>query len=88
MISNLYNKKIPIIILNARFTRKSFKRWVSFPKFSKNIFRKISMAIPQNSETSFYLKVLGVKNIKKISNLKYYGERLQSKVNPLLKKNF
>ena len=88
MISNLYNKKIPIIILNARFTKKSFKRWISFPKFSKNIFKKISMAIPQNSETLFYLKALGVKNIKKISNLKYYGEKLQSKFNPLLKKKF
>ena len=88
MISNLYNKKIPIIILNARFTKKSFNRWITFPKFSKNIFKKISMAIPQNSETLYYLKTLGVKNIKKISNLKYYGEKFQSKFNPSLKNKF
>ena len=88
MISNLYKKKIPIIILNARFTKKSFKRWFSFPKFSKNIFKKISMAIPQNSETLFYLKTLGVKNIKKISNLKYYGEKFPTKINTSIKKKF
>ena len=46
------------------------------------------LPIKQNSETLFYLKELGVKNIKKISNLKYYGEKLQSKVNQLLKKKF
>jgi len=88
MILNLYKKEIPIIILNARFTKKSFKRWISFPNFSKNIFKKISMAIPQNSETLFHLKALGVKNIKKISNIKYYGEKFQSKINTSIKKKF
>ena len=88
MIENLYQKKIPIIILNARITKKSFKKWSYFQNYSKKIFSKISMAIPQNSETAFYLKHLGVKNIKKINNIKYYGERLIKKTNFKLRKKF
>ena len=81
MISNLNKKNIPVIILNARITKRSFNRWKYFNKFSKSIFNKISLAIPQNLETLNYLRLLGVKNIKRIGNLKFYGENLSKKFN-------
>ena len=73
MYRNLYRKKIPLILLNARITKKSFNRWKFFPNFSKAIFSKITLALPQNSETKQYLHLLGVKNIKIAGNLKYFG---------------
>ncbi len=73
MYKNLYRKKIPLILLNARITKKSFNRWKFFPNFSKNIFSKITLALPQNTETKDYLHLLGVKNIKIAGNLKYFG---------------
>ncbi len=73
MYKNLYRKKIPLILLNARITKKSFNRWKFFPNFSKAIFSKITLALPQNSETKQYLHLLGVKNIKIAGNLKYFG---------------
>ena len=73
MFKNLNKNKIPIILLNARITKKSFHRWRKFPSFSKNIFSKISLAMPQNTETIKYLKTLGVKKIKIAGNLKYFG---------------
>ena len=73
MYKNLYRKKIPLILLNARITKKSFNRWKFFPNFSKDIFSKITLALPQNSETKQYLHLLGVKNIKIAGNLKYFG---------------
>ena len=88
MISNLHEKKIPIILLNARISKKSFSRWKYFNKFSRHIFNKISLAIPQNIETLGYLKLLGVKNIKKIGNLKFYGENLPKKFDKTLKNKF
>ena len=75
MFKNLKEKKIPIIILNARITKKSFNRWKIIKNFSTDIFSKITLALPQNSETKKYLKILGSKNIKKVGNLKYYGEK-------------
>ena len=74
MFKNLNNHKIPIILLNGRITKKSFLRWRKFPKFSKQIFSKISLALPQNSETIKYLKILGTKKIKIAGNLKYFGK--------------
>ena len=60
MFKNLKEKKIPIIILNARIT-KSFNRWKIIKNFSTDIFSKITLALPQNSETKKYLKILGSK---------------------------
>ena len=72
---NLSSSKIPIILLNARITKKSFKRWYFFQSFAKKVFNKITIALPQNLETEKYLKKLGVKNIKIAGNLKYYGDQ-------------
>ena len=74
MIKNLNKNKIPIILLNGRITKKSFLRWKKFPSFSKEIFSKISLAMPQNDETMKYLKKLGVKKVKFAGNLKYFGQ--------------
>ena len=74
MFKNLNKKKIPIVLLNGRITSKSFYRWMKFIKFAKQIFSKITLALPQNRETAIYLKKLGVKNIKIAGNLKYFGE--------------
>ena len=83
MLKNLNKKNIPIILLNARITKKSFHKWKKFPSFSKNLFNKISLALPQNLETYKYLKILGTKNIKFAGNLKYYGKKNFRKIQAL-----
>ena len=84
---NLYLNNIPIILLNARITKKTFEKWFLAKKFAKNIFSKISLALPQNEETAKYLKYLGVKKIKICGNLKYFGDKTnKDKTNRLLKK--
>ena len=89
MFNNLHNKNIPLILLNARITKKSFNRWKFFPSFSKKIFEKITLALPQNIETKKYLKLLGTKNIKFIGNLKFFGETQKDNTkNLILKKKF
>ncbi len=71
MYEKINSKKIPLILINARITSKSFRRWQIFSSFAKNVFSKITIALPQNQETKNYLKRLGVKKIKFIGNLKY-----------------
>ena len=48
-------------------------RWKYYQIFSKSVFKMITLALPQNFETKKYLKLLGVKNIKFLGNLKFYG---------------
>ncbi len=83
MIKNLDKNKIPVIILNARITKKSFNNWKIFNQFANKIFKKITLALPQNIESKRFLKKLGVKNIKNAGNLKYYGEKKKIKKHDL-----
>tara|TARA_Y100001970_G_scaffold196650_1_gene239180 strand:+ start:2642 stop:3892 length:1251 start_codon:yes stop_codon:yes gene_type:complete len=71
MLINLNRNNIPTILLNARITKKSYYRWISFKSFSKLIFNKFTLCLCSNKETVGFLKKLGAKNIKYLDNLKY-----------------
>ena len=89
MFNNLKLSNIPIIIMNARITERSFNKWQIFPNFANQVFEKISLALPQNLETLKYLKLLKVKNIKMAGNLKYFGQKNnQDHVTKSLKNKF
>ena len=71
MYRTLKKNSIPLILMNARITEKSFRRWKFFSKFTGNIFKSIKIAYPSNTDTHNYLKELKVEKIKKIGNLKF-----------------
>jgi 3-deoxy-D-manno-octulosonic-acid transferase len=90
MFKQINNKKITLLLLNARFTKKTFNKWMTIKNFSKEIFGKISFAYPQNLETKSYLKKIGIKNIKSIGNIKFAEnpEEKLIKINKKLKLEF
>ena len=71
MFKFIKNRNTPLILLNARITKKSFDRWNKIKKFSNSIFSLVDKAYSQNLETNYYLKKLNVKDIKSIGNLKF-----------------
>ncbi len=71
MYNNLDKKKIPLVLLNARITKKSFNRWKFFPTFSNRIFKKITLCLTASEISKRYLKKLGVKRVKFLGNLKF-----------------
>ena len=79
MLTNLKHKSIPHILLNARVTKKSFKRWKALGKFSENLFKSFNYTYPQNDETKNYLNFFHVKKIKKLGNLKFSESVFDSK---------
>ena len=81
MFKNLGGKGIPLILLNARLTKKTFDRWMKIESFTKKIFKKISIAYPQNLETLSFLKKFNANKINLIGNLKFvenYDEKLNN----------
>ena len=78
MILNLKKKSIPIMLLNARITKKSFKRWGKLQNFSKEIFQCINVSLVSNKETINYLKYFGVKNIRSFGNLKFVQNKYKN----------
>ena len=71
MFKNIYDRKIPLILLNARLTNKTFKRWLRVENFAKSIFNTITVAYPQNLETKLYLKKIFYNRINHLGNLKF-----------------
>ena len=89
MFRNLKNNNIPVILLNGRITKRSFKRWSLVKNFSKSVFKNISLVLSSNSETKNFLKKLGVNKIKLIGNLKYFGlSHIKNKDAKFLKNKF
>jgi 3-deoxy-D-manno-octulosonic-acid transferase len=81
MLINLKKKSINHILLNARLTKKSYKRWLRIKYFSKNLFENFNAVYPQNKETKKYLKNLGCIKIKELGNLKYVVSDLKADLN-------
>ncbi len=63
--------KIPIGIINARLTSKSFNKWIMFPNVAKEIFNIFELCICSNMETKKFLEKLNAKNIFFIGNIKF-----------------
>jgi 3-deoxy-D-manno-octulosonic-acid transferase len=83
MFKKINNKKIPLILLNARLTKKTFDRWMKIKSFTKSVFNKITIAYPQNLETKYFLKQIDANKINLIGNLKFIEnqEEKQNKIN-------
>ena len=71
LILKISEKKIPLLLVNARITKKSFDRWKLVMGFAKKIFGKFDLCIASNNESENFLKILGSKNIKNYGNLKF-----------------
>ena len=71
LIFDISKRKIPLLLINARITKKSFLRWKLVVNFAKKIFEKFDLCLTSNEESEGFLKILGAKNIKNYGNLKF-----------------
>jgi 3-deoxy-D-manno-octulosonic-acid transferase len=78
--------KIPIALINARLTTKSFNKWMMFPFVAKKIFGIFNLSLCSNIETKNYLKKLNVKNVHFKGNIKLIGQVGKNKIDNKNKK--
>ena len=71
MFKIINEKKIPLILLNARLTKKTFLKWFKLKNFSISVFKNITVAFPQNLETKTYLEKFQTNKIIRLGNLKF-----------------
>ena len=64
-------KKIPLLLINARLTKKSFRKWKILPNFAKKVFNNFDLCLAASKESKNNLDNFKVKNLKYIGNLKY-----------------
>ena len=62
-------KNIPLLLLNARLTKKSYNKWLVISGFAKKVFRNFDLCIAASKESKNNLKKLNVRKIiKKIKS--------------------
>ena len=74
LILSIKKRKIPLALINARLTSKSFNKWMKFPKTAKKIFSSFDLCLTSNVETKHYLQKLNLQNVYCFGNIKLINE--------------
>jgi len=77
MLAEIKARKIPAVLVNARMSEKSFKRWGSFRKLAHDLLSTFNLILSQTDKEAGYYKSLGAQNIKVTDNLKYSAGALK-----------
>ena len=65
------NNSIPIILLNARISNKSFIKWKLIKNTMNKILNCFDLILCQSNQSADYLNYFGKNNIKMLGNLKF-----------------
>ena len=76
LIIECKQKKIPLLLINARLTKKSFDRWKLVKGSIKYLLNCFEFTIPQNLTTLKRLEELGAKNNLYFGNIKHDAKKL------------
>ena len=79
-------KNIPLLLINARLTKKSFNKWKIIFNFASKIFKNFDLCLAASDESKNNLDKLQVKNLRYIGNLKYSVKNLNSELEDSNKK--
>ena len=86
LILSIKKRKIPLALINARLTSKSFNKWMKFPKTAKKIFSSFDLCLTSNVETKHYLQKLNLQNVYCFGNIKLISEIDVNKIKNLNEK--
>lgn len=67
---------IPVYLLNARLSERSYKRWLNLGCYSKKIFAKIDHVFAQSEEDAQKYRTLGAQHVSVLPHLKYAANPL------------
>tara|TARA_Y100001970_G_scaffold285342_1_gene404754 strand:+ start:8491 stop:9777 length:1287 start_codon:yes stop_codon:yes gene_type:complete len=80
-IFKIKKKNIPLVLLNARITKKTLSRWLFLKNFSEILFGFFSICIASSKETMENLSLLKAKKIRYYGNIKFCSKiKINSKL--------
>jgi 3-deoxy-D-manno-octulosonic-acid transferase len=71
LITSVYRQRIPLVLVNARISDRSYKRWKQFPKVSRALLSCFSLGLAQTGADSERLSLLGMTHTGVTGNLKF-----------------
>ena len=89
MITNIKKRSISLILINARITDMSFKKWKIFSSYAKIFFQSFDLCLSSSLKSKKYLKFLGAKKVEYVGNLKFtQSEKITDELSEYIKKKF
>ena len=71
LICQVNAKNIPLVLVNARLSARSFERWQKLPWFIGSLLAKIDLCLAQSRDDAARLLRLGAPRVQIAGNLKY-----------------
>jgi 3-deoxy-D-manno-octulosonic-acid transferase len=71
LIMDADRRRIPLVLLNARMSDRSFKRWLKLRGLSHPIFSRFAVVLAQSDALAKRLVKLGARNVIPAGNLKF-----------------
>ena len=64
-------RKVPLILVNARVSKGSFRRWGWVPYFVESVLEGVDLCLAQSEADAERFSKLGVRHVKVVGNLKF-----------------
>lgn len=71
MICELDERQIPLVLVNARMSPRSFLRWQKMPHFIADLLARIDLCLAQTQDDAMRLMQLGAPRVQVCGNLKF-----------------
>jgi 3-deoxy-D-manno-octulosonic-acid transferase len=69
-------KGVPLVLLNARLSERSFRRWLRARRTARRLLACFSLCLAQDQKTAARLLALGAPNVEACGNLKFVATPL------------
>ncbi len=76
LIIATHERDIPLALVNARITERSYRSWRRAPSFIANLLSRFSLLMSQDAASAGRLRALGARDVIEPGNLKHDGPAL------------
>jgi 3-deoxy-D-manno-octulosonic-acid transferase len=85
IIIQIHKMKIPLVLLNARLSNRSYHRWLKFRFLARQLLSRFSLCLAQSPSMAKRLIHLGAPKVEVMANLKFAADPLPVSVDKLQK---
>ncbi|MDB9703402.1 3-deoxy-D-manno-octulosonic acid transferase [Rhodospirillales bacterium] len=71
LITETHHQNVPMILVNARISPPSFKRWQRWKRFARSLLGSFDLVLAQSDIDVNRFEALGAKNVERMGNMKF-----------------
>lgn len=71
MLTGLARRRVPVVLLNARLSERSTRRWMRMPGAARRLLSTFTLILAQTEDHAARYRALGAARVEVMANLKY-----------------